>query len=52
MSKRRELTELEIRAGRDPNYWQMCPERQWETDKWAGILDWDGTEEWLDKHGK
>jgi hypothetical protein len=52
MSKKRELNELEKRAGRDPNYWQMCPQRQWETDKFAGILDWDGTKEWLDNHGK
>ena len=49
---KRELTDLEKRAGRDINYWQMCPERQWEDDKMGGILDWDGTEKWLDEHGK
>jgi len=49
---KRELTDLEIRVGRDRNYWQMSPRRQWEDDKMGGILDWDGTEEWLDNHGK
>lgn len=46
------LTDLERRAGRCENYWKLCPQRQWEEDKYSGILDWDGTEEWLDKHGK
>ena len=48
----RKLNELEIRAGRSEIYWDKSPERQWEEDKDLGILDWDGTEEWLDNHGK
>jgi hypothetical protein len=52
MGKKRELSEIERRAGRDPNYWQMSPERQWEDDDMGGILDWDGTEEWLTNRGK
>ncbi len=50
--KKRKLNELEIRVGRTPNYWQMSPSNQWEEDKARGILDWDGTEKWLDEHGK
>jgi hypothetical protein len=52
MPKKRKLSELEIRVGRREDYYELSAERQWELDKWAGILDWDGTEEWLDRHGK
>lgn len=52
MAEERKLNELEKRAGRHPDYWQLSSWRQWKTDKLAGILDWDGTEEWLEKRGK
>ncbi len=50
--RRRRRSKLEIRAGRSEHYWGKSPERQWEEDDEKGILDWDGTEEWLKKHGK
>ena len=50
--KKRKLNLLEIRVGRSEEYWEKHPEVQWNEDAGLGILDWDGTEEWLDKHGK
>ena len=47
-----ELNDLERRVGRDPNYWQMSPEKQWEDDRKLGILDWDETEKWLEEYNK
>ena len=52
MAKKRELNELEKRVGRSPDYWQKTLRQQWEGDEIKGILDWDGTEKWLDEHGK
>lgn len=43
--------ELRIRVGRNESYYKMSAEDQWTEDKRKGILDWDGTEEWLDEHG-
>ena len=49
---KRKQSPLEIRVGRSENYYQMSGEDQWAEDKAKGILDWDGTEKWLDNHGK
>lgn len=49
--KCRDLTPLEIRVGRSSIYPIMTPQEQWDEDKRIGILDWDGSEEWLDRHG-
>lgn len=50
--KERELQLLEIRVGRSESFYKMSARDQWAEDKRLGILDWDGTEEWLDSHGK
>ena len=47
-----EQSRLERRVGRSKGYYKMSAEDQWAEDKRKGILDWDGTEEWLDRHGK
>lgn len=52
MGKKRELSKLEQRAGRSESYHKLSPREQWDEDKGKGILDWDGTEEWLENHGK
>lgn len=52
MAKKRELGKLEKRIGRTLEYYKMSAEDQWAEDKRKGILDWDGTEKWLDNHGK
>jgi len=49
--KKRELNKLEIRVGRSSNYWQLSNEDQWAEDRRKDILDWDGTEDWLNRHG-
>ncbi len=49
---KRKQSKLEIRVGRSSNYYKMGGRDQWAEDKRLGILDWDGTEEWLDSHGK
>ena len=43
----RKINDLERRAGRSEDFYQLSAEEQWEQDKALGILDWDGTEEWL-----
>lgn len=50
--KDKEQTRLEKRVGRTKSYYKMSAVDQWAEDKRKGILDWDGTEEWLDSHGK
>lgn len=50
--KKSKLSPLSQRVGRSENYNKMSARDQWAEDKRKGILDWDGTEEWLDKHGK
>ena len=50
-TKERELQSLEIRVGRSESYYKMSARDQWAEDKAKGILDWDGTEEWLVRHG-
>jgi hypothetical protein len=50
--KDKEQSRLEIRVGRSKGYYKMSASDQWAEDKSKGILDWDGTEEWLDSHGK
>lgn len=50
--KKSKLSPLSQRVGRSENYNKMSARDQWAEDKAKGILDWDGTEEWLDKHGK
>ena len=52
MSKKRELNELEQRVGRSESYYKLSAREQWDEDKRKGILDWDGTKEWLDRYGK
>jgi hypothetical protein len=52
MSKKRELSELEIRVGRSESYHKLSAREQWDEDKRKGILDWDGSKKWLDDHGK
>ena len=52
MSKKRELSELEIRVGRSESYHKLSAREQWDDDKRKGILDWDGSKKWLDDHGK
>ena len=47
-----EQSRLERRVGRSKSYYKMSASEQWAEDKRKGILDWDGTEEWLDSHGK
>lgn len=49
---KKKQSSLAIRVGRSTNYAQMSGEDQWAEDKASGILDWDGTEKWLDDHGK
>lgn len=49
---KKEQSRLEIRVGRSKGYYKMSAEAQWAQDKRLGIIDWDGTEEWLDSHGK
>jgi hypothetical protein len=49
--KDKEQTRLEKRVGRTKAYYKMSASDQWAEDKRKGILDWDGTEEWLDGHG-
>lgn len=48
----RKLSMLELAVGRSSNYYSKSPEGQWEEDKELGILDWDGSVEWLTAHGK
>jgi hypothetical protein len=50
--KKRELSELEIRVGRSESYHKLSASEQWAEDKRKGILDWDGSKQWLDDHGK
>jgi len=50
MAKKRKLNELERRVGRSEEYWSKSARDQWEEDDIKGILDWDGTEEWIDNH--
>ncbi len=49
--KDKEQSRLEARVGRSKGYYKMSASDQWAEDKRKGILDWDGTEEWLDSHG-
>lgn len=49
---KKKQSELRIRVGRSESYYKMSARDQWAEDKRLGILDWDGTEEWLDDHGK
>lgn len=51
-AKKRKQSLLEIRVGRSENYYEMSASNQWKEDKAKGILDWNGTEKWLDEHGK
>lgn len=50
--KEKEQSRLNARVGRSKDYYKMSAEAQWAQDKRLGILDWKGTEEWLDSHGK
>ncbi len=50
-AKKKEQSPLAKRVGRSENYYKMSARDQWAEDKAKGILDWDGTEEWLDRHG-
>jgi len=52
MPKKRELSKLEKRVKRSESYYKLSAMEQWAEDKRKGILDWDGTEKWLDDHGK
>jgi len=47
----KEQIRLEKRVGRTKAYYKMSASDQWAEDKRKGILDWDGTEKWLDEHG-
>jgi hypothetical protein len=49
---KRKLSENEKRVDRSRDYHKLSPQEQWEEDKSKGILDWDGTEKWLDDHDK
>ena len=46
-----QLNEIEQKIGRSKNYYVMTPEQQWVEDKALGILDWDGSTDWLIEHG-
>ena len=40
------------RVGRSEDYANMTIKDQWREDENLGILNWDGTEKWLNEHGK
>ena len=46
----RKLSDLEKLTGRSPNYYSKTPWEQWDKDKALGILDWDGSIQWLLEH--
>lgn len=52
LKKKSKLSPLSQRVGRSESYYEMSGREQWAEDKAKGILDWDGTKEWLDRHGK
>lgn len=46
----KKISDLEAKIGRSLDYYNLSSQEQWQQDKLLGILDWDGTEEWLKEH--